>query len=79
MINHNNHYETPDMGLAAYLVLQEVEYLGLRWVTPQQALFTFKTPPDVILIGWMKEDGERFRKFRLAMETLRNDVLGAKR
>lgn len=79
VLNHNNHYETPDLGQAAYLILKDVPYLGVRWPTPQQAVFIFETPPDNILIAWLKEDGDKFRKFRQAMEALRNDILGAKR
>ena len=82
----NNHpYETTDLGLAAYLVIQAVPYLGFRWAKladaniKPQAFFIFESPPDTILAAWMKEDGDRFRKFRKAFDELREDILGAKR
>lgn len=81
MINKttNNHFETPDLGLAAFLLINEIPYFGIRWPSPQQAVFIFATPPDNLLASWMKEDGFKYRAFQKAIVTLRKDVIGAKR
>jgi len=79
MQKSNNHYETTDLGLAAYLFINHIAYCGVRWPTPQQAVFIFETPPDTLLAAWMKEDGEQYRSFQRAIATLREDVIGAKR
>lgn len=77
--NSNNHFETTDLGLAAFLIINDIPYLGVRWITPQQAYFIFNTPPDSLLASWMKEDGGKFRSFQKAIAMLREDVLGAKK
>ena len=78
MNNQNSYFETPDLGFAAYLVLQEVPYFGVKWTSPQQAVFIFQTPSNTILADWLKADGDRFRQFRKAIDTLRDDLLGTK-
>lgn len=81
MNTSNNHFETPDLGLAAYLIIHNVEYLGVRWLTPNQAVFTFRSPPpDALYASWLNVDGDKFRKFRKAIEQLKDGLFeGGKR
>ncbi len=73
---NNNHFETTDLKLAAFLYAKDVFFDGLRWPTPQQAVFLFQQPPDEILAAWLKEEGKFIKKYEDARNFLRDTVEG---
>lgn len=72
----NGKFETTDLKFASYLYAKGVPYNGLRWPTPQQAVFLFEQPPDDILASWLKDEGKFIKKYETARNYLRDDVAG---
>jgi hypothetical protein len=79
MVNNktpNGLFETTNLTLAAFLYAKEVEFNGLRWTNPNQAVFLFEQPPDEILASWLKDDGKFIKKYEEARIFLRDKVDG---
>ncbi len=80
MISHNNssngYFETTDLKLASFLYAKNVEFDGLRWATPNQAVFCFVKPPDEILALWLKDEGLFIKKYEDARNYLRDKLEG---
>jgi hypothetical protein len=77
MINTpNGIFETTDLKLAAFLYAKDVDFDGLRWLNPNQAVFRFITPSDDILAMWVKEEGRFIKKYEDARNFLRDKVEG---
>ena len=48
----NDIFDTTEFLFAAFLRAKGIIYLRTEWLTPRQATFIFKKPPDELLIAW---------------------------
>lgn len=71
---------TSELTQAAFYLINNVPYHGARWTDPnsKEAVFLFEVPSEEVAMAWVKE-GEKFRKFRKAIETLKDDIMGGRR
>jgi len=74
-MNDNSTYETTGFLEAAFLRARGVLYAETRWLTPQQAIFVFRRPPDELLSAWQSgEDKISARALQSAMDFLRDEI-----
>jgi len=71
-------FPTTDFLFAAYLRAKGILYIRTEWLTPRQATFFFKTPPDDIIIAWQKADDEvSARALNDSLNFLRDELRGS--
>jgi len=71
-------FRTTDFLFAAYLRAKGILYIRTEWLTPRQAIFIFKMPPENIIIAWQRADDEvSARALSDSLNFLRDELRGS--
>ena len=71
---NNETYSTISFQEAIFLRKSGILYLRTEWLTPQQAIFVFKKPPDEILAAWARGDDNGVRAVLGAADFFRDEL-----
>ena len=70
----NGFYRTSNFQEAIYLRIIGTPFVSTEWPTPQQAVFVFKKPPDIILSAWATGDDKGVRIILGAADFFRDEL-----
>ena len=74
MTTLDNLYKTTDFQEAIYLRQSGIIFVTTEWLTPNQATFVFKKPPDAILSAWQRGDDNGVRAILDAADFFRDEL-----